>query len=656
MSTWNEQSKTIAVSIRADNEATEIFVIDGQFALVKSGLGYLEAQLPPGLYKLKYKAGPAIVEEKLAVKPGSPPLEIQGPVLDLSAAVPIANTRSSRPEHERVAQAMSHTSRLNLGRGSSLFVFIRDLETTEPDNVATGLSLHHPDGRLLLDYAEYASTNPADHWAGCNINAAPGTYFLRLQTQTAKPLFLSVAVCKGWQTQVFLTRRNYGSQRAADLLNASILLARPDEGFWSDRPQLRYTELARQGLANSRQVVSDSDLHDLLWAKYENPMLGIYGAHLLLQEKSIEKEKSINWDLLKTVVKNLRRLVGDHPDVLALLFPLAAAGQRLGQLPNQMESPPMLRNSWRLLLAASVTHPELIPPNSLNGRIADRVWGEGAWLVWQQPEDVAPGLVKVARSSRRAPRDLLTGLAGDLIDRNIFETILAQGNLTDVEEDLLRYAYRARQMQQALAASAAWIEAAEPPQLPDETDLTRAFGLPYPVLQQLLGNLDDKVQELANRGVVTRGSVQLGGDRAVLGSETGGNIITGSGNRITRHTRGGREYVNVGGVELPVRKRRETSRNLQAELAELDQTIASVRKLLSGAALQTTLEPLLQKRAELEAELQAGAAPTGGVTTEDSFQQVGQGGVAGSSAKGDIVTGDDNVIEDWSDDDVADTD
>ncbi len=650
MSTWSEPTHAIQITIRADSPATEIFIIDGQFKLAARGLGYLETELPPGLYKLKYKAGPVIAEERLVVKSDSPPLEIQGPMLEMSTAVPIVNTRSTRREHENPAHQLSQTTRLKLGRGSELFIFVRELEPTAPANVAAGLSLHTASGELLVDLAEQASIDPADHWAGCNISLEPGTYRLRLQTHTAGTLEQTLVTCRGWQTQLFLTCRDYDRQRAADPLNASILMTRPDEGFSSDRPQLRYTELARLGLASGRQVVPAQDLHEMLWAKYENPMLGIYGAHLLLQAPVV------NWELLKTVVENLQRLVANHPDVTALLWPLAAAGQELGSLPARLDIPPMLRSSWRLLLAASATRPELISPNSLNGRIADRLWGEGTWLVWQQPEDTA-GAMAAKGGSRRSPRDLLAAMSAAVPDRQTFEAIVAQGNLTDPEEDLLRYAYRTRQMQQALAANAAWAEATEQPHLPTEADLARAFGLPYAVLQQLLGNLDDKVTDLAQRGVVTRRSVQLGGDRAVIGSETEGNIVTGSRNRITRHTRGGREYVNVGGVELPVRQEPESATKLQAELAELDRTIASVRKLLSGSALQPTLEPLLQKRAELEAKVRAQQTPpAGGVSTEDSLQQVGRGGVAGSSAKGDIVTGDENVIEDWVDDEPADTD
>jgi hypothetical protein len=56
----------------------------------------------------------------------------------------------------------------------------------------------------------------------------------------------------------------------------------------------------------------------------------------------------------------------------------------------------MLRRSWILALEAGVTRPELLPAGSAASTIADRIWGEESWLIWQRPResqsDVAFGL------------------------------------------------------------------------------------------------------------------------------------------------------------------------------------------------------------------------------------------------------------------------
>ena len=47
----------------------------------------------------------------------------------------------------------------------------------------------------------------------------------------------------------------------------------------------------------------------------------------------------------------------------------------------------MLRRSWTLALEASVVRPELVPVSSAASTIADRIWGEEPWLIWQSPPE-----------------------------------------------------------------------------------------------------------------------------------------------------------------------------------------------------------------------------------------------------------------------------
>lgn len=47
----------------------------------------------------------------------------------------------------------------------------------------------------------------------------------------------------------------------------------------------------------------------------------------------------------------------------------------------------MLRRSWILALEASVTRPELVPAGPGASTIADFIWGEESWLIWQHPRE-----------------------------------------------------------------------------------------------------------------------------------------------------------------------------------------------------------------------------------------------------------------------------
>jgi hypothetical protein len=213
--------------------------------------------------------------------------------------------------------------------------------------------------------------------------------------------------------------------------------------------------------------------------------------------------------------------------------------------------------------------------------------------------------------------------------RGNLETILAQGDLSDLEESLLRYALSATAPAQAKSLPEMLFGPESLVNQPgSEADLVRTLGLPYVAIQQSLTGLSQKVEQLAESGVITRRSIQVGGKGAVIGSQAGGSIVTGQRNVI------------IGGVRLPRRQAGQSPDQLRAKLEELDQTIAGLRKHLSGPALENALKPLLEKRASLAAQLERG----GGVITEDSVQLGGEGAVIGSAAQGDIITGSDNQI------------
>lgn len=533
MSTLDEHDEKVKVMVEAANQATEIFVIDGNFSLVDQGLGRLETSLPPGLYKIKFKAGSVIEEVHRVIAMGSGPVRVIGPEMRFSTSAPLSQTRTTREHHQHSATQLSRNVHHRLGQGSQLFVFGRDLESAPPKNVGLGLSLCNLGGETLVDLSRQSSQNSEQRWAGCTVEVDPGTYRLRLKVGATGVLEQTLVASPGWQTQVFWLRRDYGPSRPvrrADLANASILMAPIGRGFNPDRDDLRYTELARLGLINGRAVVPAEDLRQMLWAKHENPMLGILGAHMLL----LATEPDI--ELLRTVVINLRRLVGEHPDVQALTL-------WLGEDTPSFKTPPMLRSSWRLIVQATATTPELVPVSSLAAQIADRLLGDGAWLVWENPMDEA---AVEEWASPEYELNLYQALAevaeATVRDRKVVETILEKGDLTDLEESLLRYALKAAQSPKMIFGEAqtgitkSWmgipliardkviglisvdhIEAKD--DLPRiETDLVQTLGLPYTVILRSLVRLNQKVQLIGekpprwNIGVgipVPRGQLQL---------------------------------------------------------------------------------------------------------------------------------------------------
>jgi len=166
-----------------------------------------------------------------------------------------------------------------------------------------------------------------------------------------------------------------------DLDSAAIAMQRPLVGFQPNDRFLRLTEAARQALIRGKNFLDERTINDILTGKFENPILGLLAAHLLLLDR---KPK---FDLIATVVRNTGEMLGhDFPDIVAL-------GLRLkneNKLPNDLNfwahtvsAPPLMQQSWDILVEASKTDPEILRSGSLASRIGSAALDGGIWLRWK---------------------------------------------------------------------------------------------------------------------------------------------------------------------------------------------------------------------------------------------------------------------------------
>jgi hypothetical protein len=376
--------KKLNLEVHTEDASAEVFVIDGHFKVAERGRGlYNTFSLDPGIYTIKVRAGFESREQNVVLLDG--PLQVKVPRIHFASPAPLAQTGKTHEYHIGAAFAESRQVHVKKGAGSSVFVFVRDWTSQrradagkEPSRrPQAGLKLLDAEGNLVveLDEASKFSSVERDPWAACNVALKPGVYRLALELASGDLLEQTVVASRGWQTQVFLLQRDYegkdGPDRRADLPGASILLSK--NGFVPDDPRKRLVEAAKLGLVNTRQVLPGDVLDRILNGKFENPMLGIFGAHLLLLNKKIRL------DLLRIVVHNLRRLLGEHqhPDVEALALRIGKS-----ETPYAFEHPPMLRRSWWQVVDATVDKKGLVPLGSPASLAADRIWGEEPWLQW----------------------------------------------------------------------------------------------------------------------------------------------------------------------------------------------------------------------------------------------------------------------------------
>ncbi|HEX2222446.1 MAG TPA: hypothetical protein VHK06_07955 [Candidatus Limnocylindria bacterium] len=418
---------------------TELFLVDGRLKLVERGVGELDATVPAGIYKVKSRAGRR-EEERIVIVDRDHTLTLDyNP--SFTSPVPLVGTAGTSESQVDAARRLSREVHVTAGSGSQILLFVRWSTAgarTQPAESAADVELYRWNGKLVGALDRTGARDPAGTdgggFIGCTFAVDPGAYVLRRRAPSGVILEQAIIASPGWQTQVFVLKRSAEGRRSGDdrtpdptaLLvdDLSILMAR--EGFNPHSEEARLAELARLALADERRILS-RELRGWLDGKFEDPMLGIVGGHLvdLSLRRAHDDEaargkaaaglqapqptlasESLPEDL-NVVVDNLRRLVGDdHPDVEALSLCCPARSRRTGR---PLSVAPMLRRSWSLYVAATNERRGLVRA-SLWRRVSE-VTALVPYFAWQvrsspQPErDPARHIARaVAEGERRRSR------------------------------------------------------------------------------------------------------------------------------------------------------------------------------------------------------------------------------------------------------------
>ena len=381
--------------IDVDVPTVEIFVLDGDGVIVARGIGSVDESLPVGMYKVRYRLGTTVADGYFELPEGAneftPP---DLPAVPITTPVPLlsqtGHNLNSTPSSADLAMAWSRATDITVGHGSSLFLFVDSANVPQGDLVATDVvTVRAFTGEPLASLTRGKTDRGC---RGCTIQLAPGAYVLTVARRSLGTVSQAVYCAAGWQTEVFfpvVQDRAFGA--LIDPSAASIMMSPFQVGFRADSKSALWAEAARKTLASGRSNVTpastlrnmpsigpdDPMIEGMLYGKFLNPMLGLYGAHLIAIQNSPD-----NLDVLQEVVPNLRKLLGDIPDVMALVLQLdasSAAGL-------QLLTPPMLASSWEMIVRASVATPTIVPVDSPAAQVSGRVWGTGAWLGWRAEE------------------------------------------------------------------------------------------------------------------------------------------------------------------------------------------------------------------------------------------------------------------------------
>jgi hypothetical protein len=355
---------------------SQLRVLDGRDELVASGAGSLTLDLPPGLYAVQVERAGVQVEKVL--RHAGPTDETLDEPLRFSA-VPAADTATSHEYYQAPAVSISQTPTAPPLGGdvqASLFIFLR-----AASHAAERVSLDAARLRVL-DYdgeeivrLDHAATerNDGDGWLAFMAPAPAGQWVLRHDApdpSTAPSREMAIATFAGWQTQIFMTISDgllFGS--------ASVLMSR--DGFRPDDRVAQAVDSALAGLQNGTDTLLAEDRRLLLYGKFDNPMMGLVGAHVLLQDPASDP------GTIETVLNNMDWLLGpDSPDNRALQL---MAAKRLARpyVPAPFVRPPIMRAGLEAVLEEAAVNPRLVPAGGVLDRIAARRFVDSPWSTWK---------------------------------------------------------------------------------------------------------------------------------------------------------------------------------------------------------------------------------------------------------------------------------
>jgi hypothetical protein len=365
------------------NPTAEVFLLDHQLRLVARDIGRLETRAPSGVYRAKVVLGRQSEERSILLDQdrhewlGAP---------WIASPAPLYGTSHTHEYHVEGAYTESSKIHFVHGDGATIFLFARRwtdgphraIGTREYVHPGRGLSLREPGGRIIADLGRHGAVAPGwDGWAALTVAVDPGAYLLHYQPEQGIAIEQTLCAVEGWQTQAFFLRTQDpisdepSSTRAAEFANISILMS--SQGFDPNRGDMQLAEVGRLALADERPILSQ-EVSNLLSGKFDNPMLGLFGAHLMLLARERDSQRDPRWSQgrplqavenygdysLQDVVDNLRGILGrDHPDVVALSLSL---GDTPAEPIGPFRVPPMLRRSWSILVEASNERPDIIDP------------------------------------------------------------------------------------------------------------------------------------------------------------------------------------------------------------------------------------------------------------------------------------------------------
>ncbi len=390
-----KHSKEVSeIRLKAQSELTHISIFDSKLRQVDSGLGVLNRKLDKGIYKVRWSTNGEFSDQILEIDGIKNSHEIVGPALQTSSSAPFINSK-----HGQVDVLKIQSKQQNKDGFAQVLIVIRDVKTSF-DSWSSSISLTSINGEnvklpTLVDGGSQLI-------ASIDCSLSPGVYRLKVKTASLGDYEVFISLVAGWQTQVFLLCEDFYIRgepvRRPALRTSSILMCRVGEQFTDENKDAMFADYALKALVGDYKILDSKMMRELLRGKFDDPMLGIYAAHLFLRDR-----KKFRKSIFNEICKNLLRLVGPIPDVQALITKSDLKNIKLSEVPEVYRSmPPMLIYSWDLLVKRSHRKFSMITQGSVSDIVSDSVVASEPWMLVRNAslDSEVRSLVSVASGKR----------------------------------------------------------------------------------------------------------------------------------------------------------------------------------------------------------------------------------------------------------------
>ena len=405
-------SRQLQLHVQGPNAGAELTLYDPSFKPLMSAVGELSIDLPPGLYDLEARIANRSERKTVALVDDAKLVKASEWDLKFRTAAPLALSSSLRDVHQQAAFRYSREPTWSAPRPGNcrFFLFLRSVGRERngewkkaPEKLWTGVRLHGADGKLISDFSEGVQSNAAEGWCALTVDLPEGGYVV----SAPAPVFstgdncLPIWLQSNYETHLFIP---FYERPALDAL--TLTMAPMGAGFVPERQTAaEYSEALLAGFRRNRNLVNPSYIRQMLADKFYNPFAGIVAAHALIRDS----ERKFDDELLREVSGNLRMLLGDHPDVLALEI-------MSEQSDVTLKFPPILRLSFDGVLSRSAWKPDIIEVNDIISEALGTLlpeqytlWRRKAPTVFQLLTKLRDGALKFA-SGIQAPA--LAGVLG----------------------------------------------------------------------------------------------------------------------------------------------------------------------------------------------------------------------------------------------------